>query len=280
MDYKLVKITSFWTSVEARLAMASLKAEGVESFLEGEETVAGINFLANAVGGVKLFVREADVDRAIGILSPATEGAARNEWTCERCGEVVSGGFSVCWSCGTSVDGTVDPQFESVDPGMRETDVAPSDVSYAPNAASPGDHGDATDRFGDGDSTWNCPDCDARNPSRMRVCSMCGTSVDGDVNPYFARPIEDSDPAAPVELTESETAEGDAVAQRAFRAAALGFAWCPIVMQAYSMSLLLLLRTSGLPLSDRGQRQYNLAMMLDVITLVVVVLIVLLGGLL
>ena len=265
MDYKLVKITSFWTSVEARIAMASLRAAGIESFLEGEETVAGINLLANAVGGVKLCVRESDAIRAAEILAPVEAGEPRDDWTCAHCGEAVSGGFAVCWSCGTAVDGTLDPEFEAVDPDANQGEVIPSDSMFAPNVPQPAQVDGPPSRFGDGGSTWNCPSCDARNPDVVRVCSMCGTSVDGNVNPYFARPIEDTATPAPVELSESETFEGDAVAQRAFRAAALGFAWCPFVMQIYSASLLLLLTTSGLPLSDRGRRQFKWALTLDLI---------------
>jgi hypothetical protein len=32
-------------------------------------------------------------------------------WKCPRCGQSVPGGFSVCWNCGTSEDGTLDPNF-------------------------------------------------------------------------------------------------------------------------------------------------------------------------
>jgi hypothetical protein len=39
---------------------------------------------------------------------------ARDEgpgWKCSQCGQSVPGGFAVCWNCGTSKDGTVDPSF-------------------------------------------------------------------------------------------------------------------------------------------------------------------------
>jgi hypothetical protein len=32
-------------------------------------------------------------------------------WKCPQCGQSVPGSFSVCWNCGTSKDGTPDPNF-------------------------------------------------------------------------------------------------------------------------------------------------------------------------
>lgn len=36
-------------------------------------------------------------------------------WTCPKCGAKVDPGFDVCWQCGTSRDGTEDPNFVSAD---------------------------------------------------------------------------------------------------------------------------------------------------------------------
>ena len=35
-------------------------------------------------------------------------------WTCSQCREEVDDGFEVCWNCGSSVDGTPDPEFKRV----------------------------------------------------------------------------------------------------------------------------------------------------------------------
>jgi hypothetical protein len=45
-----------------------LESEGIEVFLKDENTVQAYNFLSNAVGGVKLQVRESDVFEAIQIM--------------------------------------------------------------------------------------------------------------------------------------------------------------------------------------------------------------------
>jgi len=36
-------------------------------------------------------------------------------WTCTKCGTKVDPSFEVCWSCGTSQDGTEDPSFVTAD---------------------------------------------------------------------------------------------------------------------------------------------------------------------
>lgn len=49
----------------------------------------------------------------VGIGNPG----ANAMWTCETCTESVGEDFDVCWSCGTSRDGTPDPTF------VREDDA-------------------------------------------------------------------------------------------------------------------------------------------------------------
>ena len=36
-------------------------------------------------------------------------------WTCPKCASKVDPSFEVCWNCGTSPDGVVDPTFVSAD---------------------------------------------------------------------------------------------------------------------------------------------------------------------
>jgi hypothetical protein len=43
-------------------------------------------------------------------------------WTCLKCGEDVETGFEVCWSCGTSKDGTEDPDFDPERDGVMSVE--------------------------------------------------------------------------------------------------------------------------------------------------------------
>jgi len=40
------------------------------------------------------------------------EGRTQAAWTCSQCSETVDGRFAVCWNCGSTSDGTTDPEFQ------------------------------------------------------------------------------------------------------------------------------------------------------------------------
>ncbi len=96
IEHRLVTIATFSHQTEAYIPKARLEAEGIWAFIADGGTV-GANWLySNAVGGVKLQVRDADVERAIEILGiepPETEwddiefagGEQDAESTCPRC---------------------------------------------------------------------------------------------------------------------------------------------------------------------------------------------------
>ena len=67
-SHNLITIATFSQAIEAHLAQGRLDAEGVESVIADEHTIAANPLYSTAVGGVKLQVREADVDRATAIL--------------------------------------------------------------------------------------------------------------------------------------------------------------------------------------------------------------------
>jgi hypothetical protein len=58
-------------------------------------------------------------------------------WQCVTCREQVEDSFDVCWKCGTSRDGTPDPNFRTADDSSRPVPalVAERDESRAPAAA-------------------------------------------------------------------------------------------------------------------------------------------------
>ncbi len=66
--YKLTTIKTFTYPHEAYVIRARLESEGIETFLQDEMTVQVHNFYSNAIGGVKLQVREKDVAQAMKIL--------------------------------------------------------------------------------------------------------------------------------------------------------------------------------------------------------------------
>lgn len=61
-------ILTFTYPPEAHMAQGFLESEGVESILKDEMTVQVQNFYSNAIGGVKLQVRDYDMEKAMTIL--------------------------------------------------------------------------------------------------------------------------------------------------------------------------------------------------------------------
>jgi len=64
----LVSIATYWNTLEANLARNHLESLEIPCCLEGDSVVTMNWTLANAVGGVKLLVREQDRERAEGAL--------------------------------------------------------------------------------------------------------------------------------------------------------------------------------------------------------------------
>ncbi len=64
----LITVISFTLPHHAHFAKGKLQSEGVEVFLKDEMTAQVHNFYSNAIGGVKLQVRESDVAIAHHIL--------------------------------------------------------------------------------------------------------------------------------------------------------------------------------------------------------------------
>ncbi|MDY6863730.1 MAG: DUF2007 domain-containing protein [Thermodesulfobacteriota bacterium] len=68
MAEKLITVATFSQAIEAHLSKIRLESEGIECFIADEHVVAINWFLSNAVGGVKLKVKELDAERAAEIL--------------------------------------------------------------------------------------------------------------------------------------------------------------------------------------------------------------------
>lgn len=65
---KFRKIANYQYTSEAYLFKGKLESEGVEVFLQNENTINTDPLLSNALGGVKLFVKSEDVMKAKQIL--------------------------------------------------------------------------------------------------------------------------------------------------------------------------------------------------------------------
>ncbi len=73
MDEQLVILKTFMYPSEAYPLMSKLESEGINCFLDGENTITVHPFLSNAIGGVKLKIRESDTDAALMIIRESEE---------------------------------------------------------------------------------------------------------------------------------------------------------------------------------------------------------------
>ena len=68
-DETLATVATFADVAEAELARGRLELEGLTAFVIGGQTAGVMPFLTNAMGGVRLQVKPADVARAREILA-------------------------------------------------------------------------------------------------------------------------------------------------------------------------------------------------------------------
>lgn len=64
----LITIQRLNTSIDAHLLQNYLESEGIESFILDEHTVDVNPLFSNAIGGVRLQVREGDAERAVELI--------------------------------------------------------------------------------------------------------------------------------------------------------------------------------------------------------------------
>ncbi len=73
MSEKLITVAAFNKGIKAHLSKSKLESEGIECFI-ADENVVNLNwFLSNAVGCIKLQVKESDAERAVKILKAMVE---------------------------------------------------------------------------------------------------------------------------------------------------------------------------------------------------------------
>lgn len=89
MGNSLIEIANYQFSSEAYLFKGKLESEGIEVFLQNENTINTDPLLSTALGGVKLFVNSEDVLQSRQILDAIPEYSLNDKGellTCPNCG--------------------------------------------------------------------------------------------------------------------------------------------------------------------------------------------------
>ncbi|PZR13642.1 MAG: hypothetical protein DI539_19305 [Flavobacterium psychrophilum] len=69
MEKEFAKIGSYQYTSEAIIIKGKLESEGIEVFMADNFTIDTDPLVSNAIGGVKLYVRSEDMDKATAVLS-------------------------------------------------------------------------------------------------------------------------------------------------------------------------------------------------------------------
>lgn len=85
------KLAVFEYSTEAQVIKSKLESEGVKTFLADEKTIDTDPLLSQAIGGVKLFVHNDDLERAIEIYNKIRryrKDKNGNDIHCPKCNSI------------------------------------------------------------------------------------------------------------------------------------------------------------------------------------------------
>lgn len=137
MPEDLKTLAAFATPIEADVVRNRLEASGVQAFLADEYTVGWLWHLGTGLRGVKVQVAESDLRRALKILEdfqqPQVPDRPQPPWSCPKCSAEVDAELEVCWSCGTTADGLEDAEFQDA-----EAAVVPAPAKQAGPKGPPG----------------------------------------------------------------------------------------------------------------------------------------------
>ena len=95
MEDTLVTLKTFTYPSEAYPLMERLESEGIECFLDGENTVSVHPFLSNAIGGVKLKIKKSDSEKALEIIKLNKQVFEKEEQDNDITPDAISKGFVI-----------------------------------------------------------------------------------------------------------------------------------------------------------------------------------------
>ena len=125
MAENLKILAAYATPIEADMARNRLEASGVRAFLADEYTVGWLWHLGTGLHGVKVLVAESDLPRALEILEDFRQTGVQGEpppaWSCPKCSAEVDGEMEICWACGTTAEGVEDADFQNAEAAVTPT---------------------------------------------------------------------------------------------------------------------------------------------------------------
>ncbi len=126
----LVRIGSYLDPPRADLAQMALAEEGIPTARGNGNFISWYWHYSNAVGGVVLYVRGRELERARQVLAAARSKFAESlpPWVCPSCRQRVAGQWDACWHCGCWADGT--PSSPPVDGTAMQPSASDQGTSW------------------------------------------------------------------------------------------------------------------------------------------------------
>lgn len=90
MESQFTQVGVYQYSSEAIIFKGKLESEGITVFMHDNNTIDSDPMISNAIGGVKLFVKQEDADRATAVLSNISAYSLdehNKPILCPKCGE-------------------------------------------------------------------------------------------------------------------------------------------------------------------------------------------------
>lgn len=96
------KVANYGDATEAEFICSILQENDLAAFVDGAAASSWMPHVGSALGGVGLYVKREDAERALEIIESLDSGYSEDStpWFCEPCQAEVEGSFEVCWSCG------------------------------------------------------------------------------------------------------------------------------------------------------------------------------------
>lgn len=228
----LVEVANCANELEAEQLRGLLEEVGIAAFIDGAAVNTMMSHVGTALGGVRVLVESGHEQPARELV--ASLGSGGEPWYCCRCREQIEGNFDVCWSCGQ-------PRSQVESPRPR-----------APEADQP------ADEYAGDQSVQPAASIHVNDARLLRA-----ERGDYDhANPYAS-------PRAPQAVSRDEPdavhPDAEAMLLRAWRAAIIGLLLLPVILQLYSMWLLIRAAMLTSVFTPEGQRRYYGAMALNVL---------------
>jgi hypothetical protein len=238
MSDRLVTVARCGTEWEAEQYRSVLAGEGIAAFVEGGQLKSTLFHIGTAIGSVRVVTRESDAARATKILESLEQtDHEAGDWYCGECREMNEEAFDICWSCQR-------PRAECEAP-------LPDASTESPNA----DMADEADEEFPADMS---PENDASVDAAERRARRANPYVSPrTIASKFEPPTPPPDPEIEAELL------------RAFRAAIFGCFVLPVILNFYSMYLLVRASRGGQPFSDKGNSRFYLAWSINLMSTIV-----------